>query len=88
MVSGFWGLQDDERRDVNEPPYQYMFPIVEDARPENERKRKAATRAFWFFWVPSGAFIAGIISLISGYPGLFLPVWGIITIVAGSMNDN
>lgn len=66
---------------------EIMFPIIEDPRPENERKRKAATRTFWFLWVPAGAFVAGVIAGVSGYPEMFLPVWGIWVIVAGSLND-
>lgn len=61
--------------------------IVEDSRQEIERRRKVATRTFWFFWVPATAFVAGVIAAMFDSPQMFLPVWGILAVAVVCQGD-
>ena len=58
-----------------------QLPLVPDPKVIRDRNREADKRALWFLWVPLAAVIAFVIALLSGEGGVFLPAWGVISVI-------
>jgi hypothetical protein len=57
----------------------------EDPHPEQERRDKSDTRAFWFLWIPLGAVVGFFACVVGDSGGFFLPVWGVTTLLLWGM---
>lgn len=58
-----------------------QFPLVPDPKVIRDQRREADKRALWFLWVPLGAVVAFVITLLSGEGSVFLPAWGVISVI-------
>jgi hypothetical protein len=57
-----------------------LFRLKPDPEPEKKRRERAKTRTFWFLTVPLAAVLAFGLAVYMN-ANIFLPAWGIITIV-------
>ena len=62
----------------------HHLPLVFKPDDNQEQRQKISNQKFWLLWVPLGAILGLFASLIWG-GGVFLPVWGICVIIAGSV---
>ena len=58
-----------------------QFPLVPDPKVIRDRNREADKRALWLLWVPLGGVIAFVIALLSNDGGVFLPAWGVVSVI-------
>ncbi len=58
-----------------------LYAPVEDPAPKLAKTRQHKFRTFWFLWVPGGALAAFVVTLLTGAAGVFLPVWGVATLL-------